>query len=91
MNYSECPYDWKSWQLPWTIGCGGNERPCFINGAWFLLVFNVEEHKYYYYNFNEDIFWTEAQFAETLEYHVGSALRFAKRINNFVGNGIETR
>lgn len=67
MNYTkqECPYDWrKAWQHPWQIACGGNEIPCKVNGKWYLFVLNVDEKKYYYYCFEEDIFKTEKEFEE---------------------------
>ena len=83
MNYlKDCPYDWKNaWQLPWTIACGGNEIPSCINGKWYLMVLNLDEQKYYYYCFNEDIFKTEKEFEDILNVSINSVLSYAKKVN----------
>jgi len=76
-----CPYDWKSaWQAPWQIACGGTEIPSQVNGKWYLMVLNLDENKYYYYCFEEDIFKTEKEFEDILNV-MQKSLNFAKRWN----------
>ena len=78
-----CPYDWRNWDnVNWTIACGGNEIPSYINGKWYLLVLNLKEQKYYYYCFNEDIFKTEKEFEDILNVSINSSLSYAKKINS---------
>tara|TARA_B100000959_G_C14734177_1_gene522267 strand:- start:28 stop:318 length:291 start_codon:yes stop_codon:yes gene_type:complete len=62
---------WRDWDnVNYTIACGGNEIPSLTNGNWYLMVLNLKENRYYHYNFNQDIFYTEKEFAEQLAFHV---------------------
>ena len=76
-----CPYTWKTgWQKPWQIACGGTEVPCQVSEKWYIMVLNLDENRYYYYCFNEDVFKTEKEFENILNV-MQKGLSFAKRWN----------
>jgi len=44
---------------PWVIGSGGKERPFLKKSIWYLRVFNLENRKYYLYNYDTDLYEPE--------------------------------